>query len=179
MNNTASNPIENAKHYAREAIHETWPTAKEVPEPSAGMHEFDAICIDDETCPISSVSIMHDPDADTFALVENIRPAIPLEEETAQIPAFHFDSTIDWEKLAEDHAVAYLRGDLATSFPESYTIEEMRAISDGMFASTAEVETAMRNDFQKLTPEDQTRMIDLLRKADPGNIDWWLGTLRG
>lgn len=176
---TTANPnlIEDAKAYAREAIHETWPTAKEVSQPTASMYEYDAILIDDEACGIASVSIMHDLDTDTFALVENARPITPLKEVTVQVPAFNFDGPIDWDKLAEDHAIAYLRGDLATSSPESYTIEEMKAISDGMFASTAEVEASMRKDFQSLPAHAQAKMIDLLMKADPDNIEWWLNIL--
>ena len=113
------------------------------------MYEFDAILIDDEACSIASVSIMHDPDADTFALVESARPTTPPKNEAVeQAPAFHFDKPIDWDKLAEDHAIAYLRGDLATSSPESYTIDEMRAISEGMSESTAEIDAAFRADFE-------------------------------
>ena len=95
---TNANPdiVNKAKAYARETIHEAWPTVNEVDELTIGMYEFDAICIDDEACPVSSVSIMHDPDGDTFALIENARPAIPPKEETPQVPAFHFDGPIDW-----------------------------------------------------------------------------------
>jgi len=75
------NPIEEAKAWAREAIHEVWPTAKEVDQPTESMYEFDAYCIDDETCEASSVSIMHDPDADAFALVVNARIDKTLVEE--------------------------------------------------------------------------------------------------
>lgn len=171
--------INDAKQYAREAIHEAWPTAAEVLEQTTTMYEFDAICIDDETCPISSVSIMHDPDADTFALVENARPAILPKEEPAQAPTFNFDGSIDWGKLAEDHAIAYLRGDLATSSPESYNIEEMKAISDGMFTSTAEVEAAMQKDFQSWTPQAQAKMLDLLQSEDPNNFAYWVELLIG
>lgn len=167
-------PIEEAKAYAREAIHETWPAAKEVPQLTAGMYEFDAILIDDEACSIASVSIMHDPDADTFALVENTRPVTPpLIEETGQTPTFSFDGPIDWGKLAEDHAIAYLRGDLATSSPESYTIKEMKAVSDDMFASTAEVEAAMRADFQAMPKCEQERMLQLLASSGTESREWW------
>ncbi|MBQ9001451.1 MAG: hypothetical protein IJ087_06325 [Eggerthellaceae bacterium] len=79
----------------------------------------------------------------------------------------------DWRKLYEEHEIAYLRGDLATSSPESYTLDEMREISAGMDASTAEVEAAMRADFNSMSPAMQARMMDLLGKADPENIDWW------
>ena len=41
-------PIEDAKQIAREAIHETGPTAVEIVEPTNGMYRFDAICIDEE-----------------------------------------------------------------------------------------------------------------------------------
>jgi hypothetical protein len=81
MKNSYSDIVANAKQFARQAIHETWPTAREVAKPTASMYEFDAICIDDETCPIGSVSIMHDSDADTFALVERPRPNAALIHE--------------------------------------------------------------------------------------------------
>ena len=177
---TNANPdiVNKAKAYARKAIHEAWPTVNEVNELTIGMYEFDVICIDDEACPVSSVSIMHDPDADTFALVENARPTTPPKNEAVeQAPAFHFDKPIDWDKLAEDHAIAYLRGDLATSSPESYSIEEMRVISEGMDASTAEVEAAMRKDFQELPPHAQVKMLDLLQKVDLDHFQWWKATL--
>lgn len=83
----------------------------------------------------------------------------------------------DWNDLMVEHELAYLRGDLATSSPESYTVEEMKAISDGMFASTVEVEEAMRKDFADLPSHAQARMLDLLQKADPDNIGWWSNTL--
>jgi len=178
---TNANPdvINDAKQYAREAIREAWPTAVEVADPTAGMYEFDAICIDDEFSPISSVSIMHDPDADAFALVENARPTTPPKQEVAQVSTPRFNGPIDWDKLAEDHAIAYLRGDLATSSPESYSIEEMKAISEGMFVSTAEVEAAMRKDFQDLPPHVQEMMLNMLQEADPSNFSWWMKMLVG
>ena len=83
----------------------------------------------------------------------------------------------DWNDLMLSHELAYLRGDLATSSPESYTIEEMKEISDGMFASTAEAEAAMREDFNQLPPEAQAKMLGLLQKADPGNFKWWTDLL--
>ena len=178
MKSTVTTLIDSAKQYAREAIHETWPAAKEIAHPSASMYEFDAILIDDEACSIASVSIMHDPDVNTFALVEDTRPVTPLQDdEIERMPTFNFEGPIDWDKLAEDHAIAYLRGDLATSSPESYSIEEMRVISEGMDASTAEVEAAMRKDFQELPPHAQVKMLDLLQKVDLDHFQWWKATL--
>ena len=84
-----------------------------------------------------------------------------------------------WNDLMVEHELAYLRGDLATSSPESYSIEEMRAISEGMDASMAEVDAAMRKDFQELPPHAQAKMLDLLQKADPEHFQWWMETLLG
>ena len=129
MTNDNADAINEAKDCTRRAIQEAWPSAEEAFELANGMYEFDAIDIEDEACPVSSVSIMHNPEAGTFTLVENPRPA-GLPEEAAQTPAFRIDGPIDWDKLAEDHGIAYLRGDLATSLPGSYTIDEMRRISE-------------------------------------------------
>lgn len=47
------------------------------------MFEYDAILIDDESCPVESVSIMQSNETDEFALVQNPRvdPAVLREAE--------------------------------------------------------------------------------------------------
>lgn len=171
--------IEEARQIAREVICETWPTATEIAEPAKSMFEFDTICIDSDECKVSSIAIMHDPDAETFALVEESQPA-PLKESCEPkshepLPAW----PIDWNRLKQGHEIAFLRGDLATSSPESYTIDEMREISEAMSASTAEVEAALRTDFNSMTPYAQGRMLELLKQADSNNYDFWLNLLVG
>jgi len=79
----------------------------------------------------------------------------------------------EWAALKEEHEIAYLRGDIATSSPESYSIEEMREISEAMDESTAKVDAAIREDFAALPPQAQARMLELLEKVDPGNMDFW------
>ena len=79
----------------------------------------------------------------------------------------------EWAALREEHEIAYLRGDIATSSPESYSIDEIREISAGMNESTAKVDAAIREDFAALPPVAQARMLELLEKADPGNMDFW------
>ena len=69
--------------------------------------------------------------------------------------------------------MAYFRGELAVSPPESYSIEEMRAISEAMDESTAKAEAAMRDDFNALPPQAQAHMLELLAGADPGNMHFW------
>ena len=53
-----------------------------------------------------------------------------------------------WNDIQEKHEMAYFRGQLATEFPESYALEEIKEISDGMSASTAEVGAMLRADFE-------------------------------
>ena len=79
----------------------------------------------------------------------------------------------EWTALIEEHEMAYFRGELATSSPESYSIDEMRTISETMDESTAKAEAAMRDDFAALPPQAQARMLELLAGADPGNMDFW------
>ena len=79
----------------------------------------------------------------------------------------------EWNAIMEEHELAYLRGDIATSSPESYSIEEMREISAGMDESTAKVDATIREDFNALPPEAQARMLELLAGADPGNMAFW------
>ena len=61
--------------------------------------------------------------------------------------------------------MAYFRGDLATSMPGSYSVDEMREISAAMDASTAEVEAAMRADFESLPPEAKVKLLDMLAES--------------
>ena len=84
-----------------------------------------------------------------------------------------------WKRIQEDHEMAYFKDGLAVEFPESYSIDEMKTISDGMFESTVEVDAALRADFEALPPKAQDKMLDLLKAADPGNFDWWLEVLVG
>ncbi len=85
----------------------------------------------------------------------------------------------NWKELEASHELAYFRGSLAVEFPESYTLEEMKAISEGMEASTAEIDAALRADFQAMPVFAQQRMMELLEKADPDNIRFWEETLLG
>ena len=79
----------------------------------------------------------------------------------------------NWNALAEEHEIAYLRGDLATSSPESYSVEEMKAVSDGMFESTAKIDAALRADFEQLPPKARGLLLDMLCASDPTSEDFW------
>ena len=83
------------------------------------------------------------------------------------------------KRLMEDHEMAYFKGDLALSSPESYTVDEMREISEGMDASTAEVDAAMRADFESLPPKAQAMLLDMLAESGVESREWWEKILCG
>ena len=85
----------------------------------------------------------------------------------------------NWNALREEHEIAYLRGDLATSSPESYTIDEMKAISDGMFESTAKIDAALKADFEALPPGAQGMLLDVLCASGCMTPEFWKETLLG
>ena len=86
-----------------------------------------------------------------------------------------------WTKLMEEHEIAYLRGDLATSSPQSYTLDEKRQICEQMEASTADIDAALRADFWSMPADARSRMLDLLGTSGCETRQWWeelLGVVR-
>ena len=79
----------------------------------------------------------------------------------------------DWNRIKEDHELAYFRADVCLGSPQSFSLEEKKQICADMEASTAEVDAALRADFESLPPVAQDKMLDLLQKVDPGNFNWW------
>ena len=77
----AANYINEAKACAREAILETYPDANETAESTEGSYEYDAVIVEGEDCDVYEVGIMHDAEANTFALVEKSRAALELAEQ--------------------------------------------------------------------------------------------------
>ena len=82
------------------------------------------------------------------------------------------DST-KFDAIIEESELAFLRADVCIGSPQSFDLDEKRAICEGIDAVNAKAEQAMRNDFNALPPQAQARMLDLLAGADPGNMDFW------
>ncbi|MDY2722803.1 MAG: hypothetical protein SPG07_04720 [Coriobacteriales bacterium] len=82
-----------------------------------------------------------------------------------------------WNDLMTEHELAYFRADVCLGSPQSYSLDEKRQICEEMEASTAEIDAAMRSDFEAMPPAAQARMLDLLQKADPDHFSWWLEIL--
>lgn len=85
----------------------------------------------------------------------------------------------DWNRIKEDHEPAYFRADVCLGSPQSYSLEEKKQICADMEASTAEVDAALKADFEALPPVAQDKMLDLLAKADPEHFNWWKELLLG
>lgn len=75
--------------------------------------------------------------------------------------------------------MAYFRGDLAMSMPSSHSIDEMREISVAMDASTAEVDAAMRAEFEAMPPEAKVKLLDILAESGVESREWWEKILCG
>lgn len=75
--------------------------------------------------------------------------------------------------------MAYFRGDLAMSMPSSYSIDEMRENSTAMDASAAEVDAAMRADFESLPQEAKVKLLDMLAESGVESREWWEKILCG
>lgn len=85
----------------------------------------------------------------------------------------------EYKRLREEHEIAYFKGDLATSMPQSYTLEEMREISEDMDASTQAIDDAMRTDFESLPTAAQAKLLDMLAGSDVKSREWWEYVLMG
>ena len=82
-------------------------------------------------------------------------------------------TTTNWNQLIEDHEVTYLRADICLGSPESYTLEEKRQICADMETSTAEVDAAMRADFESLPDFAKVRLLDMLGTPGSPERDFW------
>ena len=84
-----------------------------------------------------------------------------------------------WQELAQEHELAYFRADVCLGSPESFSLEEKKQICADMQASTAEIDAALKADFEALPPAAQNEFLNLLQKADPEHFDWWMDVLVG
>lgn len=81
-------------------------------------------------------------------------------------------TTTNWNQLIQEHELAYFRPDVCLGSPQSYSLEEKRAICEGMEASTA-ADAAMRADFEAMPPAAQLAMLDLLGAPGTPEREWW------
>ena len=88
-------------------------------------------------------------------------------------------SNTNWAELQQAEDMAYFRAEACLLSPESYSLDEKRAICEGIDESAAKIEAAIKSDFESLPPFAQDKLLDLLKQADPNNFAWWLEILVG
>ena len=54
----------------------------------------------------------------------------------------------EWNRMREEHELAHFRADVCLGSPQSYSLEEKKQICEDMETSTAEIDAAMRADFE-------------------------------
>ena len=85
----------------------------------------------------------------------------------------------NWNTLREEHEIAYLRADICLGSPQSYSLGEKRQICADMEASTAEIDAAMRADFESLPPEFRVKLLDMLCASGCESEKFWKDLLLG
>ncbi len=76
-------------------------------------------------------------------------------------------------QLIENHEIAFLRADICLGSPESYSLDEKRQICEDMAASTAEIDAAMRADFESLPDFAKKKLLDMLGAPGTPEREWW------
>jgi len=84
-----------------------------------------------------------------------------------------------WNQMLENHELAHLRADICLGSPQSYSLDEMKTICDDIDASAAEIDAALRADFEALPPEFQGKLLDMLCASGVMTEEWWKETLLG
>lgn len=85
----------------------------------------------------------------------------------------------EWTELQQAEDMAYFRADLCCYSPESYTLDEKRAICNDMIITSKAVLDAMRADFEQLPADARSRLLDMLCQSGVESPEWWWNVLVG
>lgn len=78
----------------------------------------------------------------------------------------------EWTELQQAEDMAYFRADLCCYSPESYTLDEKRAICNDMIITSKAVLDAMRADFEQLPADARSRLLDMLCQSGVESPEW-------
>ena len=70
-----------------------------------------------------------------------------------------------WTELQQAEDIAYFKADLCCYSPESYSLEEKRAICNDMISTSRAVLDAMRADFERLPADARSKLLDMLCRS--------------
>ena len=88
-------------------------------------------------------------------------------------------SNTDWAALQQAEDMAYFRAEACLLSPGSYSLEEKKAICDGIDSITDEIDAALKADFESLPPEFRVKLLDMLCASGCMTPEWWSETLVG
>ncbi len=78
-----------------------------------------------------------------------------------------------WTELQQAEDMAYFKADLCCYSPESYSLEEKRAICNDMISTSRAVLDAMRADFERLPADARSKLLDMLCRSGVESPEWW------
>lgn len=84
-----------------------------------------------------------------------------------------------WTELQQAEDIAYFKADLCCYSPESYSLEEKRAICNDMISTSRAVLDAMRADFERLPADARSKLLDMLCRSGVESPEWWWDVLVG
>ena len=87
------------------------------------------------------------------------------------------NNNINQLQIAQD--MAYFRGDLYLTSPESFTPEEALEVSKDMIRTTQALYEGYRAEFNNWPEDERVAFFEDLKRNDPEGFDWWFDILLG
>ena len=70
-----------------------------------------------------------------------------------------------WTELQQAEDMAYFKADLCCYSPESYSLDEKKAICNDMISTSKAALDAMRADFEQLPADARSKLLDMLCRS--------------
>ena len=84
-----------------------------------------------------------------------------------------------WTELQQAEDMAYFKADLCCYSPESYSLDEKKAICNDMISTSKAALDAMRADFEQLPADARSKPLDMLCRSGVESPEWWWDALVG
>ena len=84
-----------------------------------------------------------------------------------------------WTALRQAEDMAYFKADLCCHSPESYRLDEKKAICKYMISTSKAALDAMRADFEQLPADARSKLLDMLCRSGVESPEWWWDVLVG
>ena len=84
-----------------------------------------------------------------------------------------------WTELQQAEDMAYFKADLCCYSPESYSLDEKKAICNDMISTSKAALDAMRADFEQLPADARSKPLDMPCRSGVESPEWWWDALVG